>query len=51
MGLREEIQSGPLAATFAPLVTRGADNEIAAELNKPRYEVPASERQGTRSAP
>ena len=41
MTLRDEILAGPLAATLAPLVTRGADNEIAEALNLPRYEVPA----------
>ena len=39
MGLRDEILAGPLAATLAPLVARGADNEIAAALNLPRYTV------------
>ena len=39
MALKEEIQSGPLAAPLAPLVARGADNEIAAALNLPRYTV------------
>lgn len=39
MALKDEILAGPLAATLAPLVTRGADNEIAAVLNLPRYTV------------
>ena len=39
MSLRDEILSGPLAATLAPFVAKGADNQIAVELNKPRYTV------------
>lgn len=41
MLLRDEILTGPLAATLAPFVASGSDNEIAAALNKPRYEVAA----------
>lgn len=39
MTLRDEILTGPLAATLAPFVANGSDNKIAAELNLPRYTV------------
>lgn len=39
--LRDEILTGPLAAELAPFVANGADNQIAAILNEPRYTVAA----------
>lgn len=39
MTLRDEILTGPLAATLAPFVANGSDNKIAAALNLPRYTV------------
>ncbi len=39
--LRDEILTGPLAAELAQFAAKGADNQIAAALNKPRYEVAA----------
>ncbi len=39
--LRDEILTGPLAATLAPWVASGEDNRIAEALNAPAYDVPA----------